>query len=50
MQLAETKSNRDTIKAMGFKKLNQTVEKNDNPAMRGMIKMIEHLVEVKEEA
>lgn len=41
---------RATIKALGFKKLNQTLVKADNPAIRGMIKSIEHLVEVKEEA
>jgi large subunit ribosomal protein L30 len=39
-----------TIKALGFKKLNQTLNKVDNPAIRGMIKSVEHLVEVKEEA
>lgn len=41
---------KDTIKALGFKKLNQTITKADNPAIRGMIKRVEHLVEVKEEA
>ena len=41
---------KDTIKAMGFKWLNQSLLKADNPAMRGMIKAVEHLVEVKEEA
>ncbi|NLY74234.1 MAG: 50S ribosomal protein L30 [Firmicutes bacterium] len=39
---------KDTVKALGFKKLYQTIEKPDNPAIRGMIKTIEHLVEVKE--
>ncbi|HOJ76581.1 MAG TPA: 50S ribosomal protein L30 [Bacillota bacterium] len=41
---------KDTLKALGFKKLNQTISKVDNPAIRGMIKTVEHLVEVKEEA
>lgn len=41
---------RNTIKAIGLKKLHQTVSRPDNPAMRGMIKAVEHLVEVKEEA
>ena len=40
---------KDTIKAMGFKWLNQSLLKADNPALRGMIKAVEHLVEVKEE-
>jgi large subunit ribosomal protein L30 len=38
----------DTIQALGLKKLNQTVSKVDNPAIRGMIKKVEHLVEVNE--
>lgn len=38
----------DTIQALGLKRLNQTVEKIDNPAIRGMIRKVEHLVEVKE--
>jgi large subunit ribosomal protein L30 len=38
----------DTIQALGLKRLNQTVEKVDNPAIRGMIRKVEHLVEVKE--
>lgn len=37
-----------TIQALGLKKLNQTVNKVDNPAVRGMIKKVEHLVEVNE--
>ncbi len=39
---------RATIQALGLTKLNQTVEKVDNPAIRGMIKKVEHLVQVKE--
>lgn len=38
----------DTIQALGLKRLNQTVNKIDNPAIRGMIKKVEHLVEVNE--
>ncbi|MGE5581648.1 MAG: 50S ribosomal protein L30 [Bacillota bacterium] len=41
---------KDTIKAIGFKRLNQTLEKVDTPALRGMIQKVAHLVEVKEEA
>lgn len=37
-----------TIKALGFSKLNQTLVKVDNPVIRGMVKKVEHLVEVKE--
>ena len=37
-----------TVDAMGFKKMNQTVELPDNPAIRGMIKKIEYLVRVED--
>jgi len=39
---------KDTIKALGLRRLNQTIVKVDNPAIRGMIKKVEHLLEVKE--
>ena len=35
-----------TLDAMGIKKMNQTVELPDNPAIRGMIKKIEYLIKV----
>ena len=37
-----------TIKALGFRKLNQTVEVDDSPALRGMIHKVNHLVTVEE--
>ncbi len=39
---------RKTIEALGLRKLHQTVEQNDNSAIRGMITKVSHLVEVKE--
>jgi large subunit ribosomal protein L30 len=39
---------RKTIQALGLRKLNQVVEQNDNPQMRGMIQQVVHLLEVKE--
>ena len=38
-----------TIRALGFRKLNQTVELEDNPALRGMVNKVSHLVTVEEE-
>lgn len=35
-----------TIQALGFKRLNQIVEKEANPQIMGMIKKVQHLVEV----
>lgn len=39
-----------TVQALGLRKINQTVVKEDNPAIRGMVEKVSHLVEVKEEA
>lgn len=43
-----TKDQKDTAKALGLRRLHQTVEHNDNPALRGMIRKIIHLVQVEE--
>ncbi len=37
-----------TVKALGLKKLNDTVVHEDTPAIRGMINTVSHLVAVKE--
>ena len=34
---------RETVKALGLRKLHQTVEHQDNPAIRGMINKVAHL-------
>jgi len=39
---------RETLRALGFRKLHQVVERVDSPETRGMIKKISHLVEVVE--
>lgn len=39
---------RRTVASLGLRKVNQTVTHNDNPAIRGMIQKVSHLVEVKE--
>jgi large subunit ribosomal protein L30 len=40
---------RETVKALGLRKLNQTVEHQDNAAIRGMITKVAHLVTVNEQ-
>lgn len=35
-----------TIKALGFSRLNQVIEKEATPQILGMIKKVEHLIEV----
>lgn len=37
---------RQTLKALGFHRLNDTVEHEDTPPVRGMIVKIKHLVKV----
>ena len=39
---------RKTMEALGLRKINQTVEQPDNGSTRGMINLVNHLVEVKE--
>lgn len=39
-----------TIRALGLRKLGQTVEHEDNRAIRGMVTKVRHLVSVQEEA
>ncbi|HEX2514636.1 MAG TPA: 50S ribosomal protein L30 [Chloroflexota bacterium] len=41
---------KDTIRSLGFKRLGQTVEIPDNPAMRGMVRHVRHLVVILEDA
>lgn len=40
----------DTVKALGLKKLNTSVIKEDSPQFRGMINKVNHLVAVEEVA
>ncbi|MBU0727264.1 50S ribosomal protein L30 [Patescibacteria group bacterium] len=37
-----------TLDALGLRKMHQTVEKADTPAIRGMIKKIEYMLKVEE--
>lgn len=37
-----------TVKALGLRKINTSVEQNDNPQIRGMIRKVSHLVSVEE--
>jgi len=40
------KYQKETLRSMGLRKLNQVVELPDNPAVRGMIYTVRHLVEI----
>lgn len=37
-----------TIKALGFRRLGESVEQPDNPSTRGMVHKVRHLVQVEE--
>ena len=37
-----------TLDALGLKKMNQIVEKEDTPSVRGMVRKVHHLVTVVE--
>lgn len=37
-----------TVRALGLRKMGQTVEHSDTPVVRGMIKKVSHLVKVEE--
>ena len=41
-------NHRRTVKALGLNKMQKTVELHDTPTVRGMIRSVAHLVEVKE--
>jgi len=46
--IGRTKVQKDTVLALGLKKLNQTVVKQDNVTTRGMINRVSHLITVEE--
>jgi large subunit ribosomal protein L30 len=43
-----TKDQKQTVRALGLRRMHQTVEHTDNPALRGMIRKVIHLVQVEE--
>ncbi|MGC9359241.1 MAG: 50S ribosomal protein L30 [Anaerolineae bacterium] len=46
--IGRTKRQKDTIAALGFRRIGEVIEHEDNPAIRGMIRKVGHLVEVRE--
>jgi large subunit ribosomal protein L30 len=39
---------RATIRGLGFRRMNEVVEREDTPAIRGMIAKVHHLVRIEE--
>lgn len=44
--IGRPQKHKQTVRALGLRKLNHSVEQPDNPAIRGMINKISHMVEV----
>lgn len=42
------KDHKATVEALGLRKIGSSVTQKDNPQIRGMVKKVEHLVEVEE--
>ena len=42
------KDQKATVRALGLRRMNQTVEHNDSPALRGMLNKVSHLIKVEE--
>lgn len=39
---------KDTVRALGLKRIHHSIEKDDSPAVRGMLFKVRHLVNVEE--
>jgi large subunit ribosomal protein L30 len=46
--IAEKNTLKTVVKHLGFRRLNQTVERPDTPAIRGMVAKVPHLVRIVE--
>jgi large subunit ribosomal protein L30 len=43
-----TQRQKDTVRALGLRRMNQTVEHQDTPVVRGMVAKVSHLLQVEE--
>ena len=48
-QIGYDRRQRATLRGLGFRRLNQTVDVEDTPAVRGMINKVIHLVVLEEQ-
>jgi large subunit ribosomal protein L30 len=46
--IGHTAPQKRTIRALGFHRLQQVVEHEDTPSVRGMVQKVSHLVQVEE--
>ncbi len=47
--IGRTQKQRDTLRGLGLRRIRHVVEREDTPAVRGMIKKIPHLVRLVED-
>ncbi|MCL1932193.1 MAG: 50S ribosomal protein L30 [Candidatus Azobacteroides sp.] len=45
-RIRRPKDQKRTLDALGLKKMGRVVEHDDNPAIRGMIKKVKHLISI----
>lgn len=46
--IASPEKHKLVIKGLGFTRLNQVIEREDSPSIRGMVKKVPHLVKIVE--
>ena len=46
--IGRPETQRKTVRALGLRKINSVVELPDNPAIRGQLHKVEHLISVEE--
>ena len=44
--IGQPKDQKDTVRALGLRKLNQEVEKESTPQIEGMIRKVRHLLQI----
>jgi large subunit ribosomal protein L30 len=44
--IGETQKHRGTLRALGLRKIGQTVEHDDGPVVAGMLRKVRHLVRI----
>lgn len=47
-EIGSNRRQRATLRGLGFRRLHQSVEVPDEPAMRGMVDKVRHLVRIEE--
>lgn len=48
--IGRAKDQKATLVGLGLRRMHQTVEREDTPSIRGMVKKVIHLVEVQEQS